>query len=284
MTNKYNISDWCNEDEAVAIQLLKDNYSSCMYILGNLINLGPSLTAHPNSGNFKIIKNNDKIIGVYYLARRGNILIVCDLDNEISEVILQHCLMENIPIKGVLAEWKTANFLWEFLLEKKIIKTCSYKSKEVLYQLEPLTNLEKSSEVHLLRESDYSQWQEIQRAFNTEEGLANDLSDEELQKNFLEIVSGKEAWGYFQNNQIISTSALSARAFDIGQIGGVYTLPEFRKQGYSKATIINMLNDCSVEHALGRMILFTGEKNIASQRLYESLGFLKVGHYGMFFE
>jgi predicted GNAT family acetyltransferase len=80
----------------------------------------------------------------------------------------------------------------------------------------------------------------------------------------------------------VATAALNARALDIGQVGGVYTAPDLRGQGLSKAVMRVLLRDSAELHGIRKMILFTGEKNIPAQKVYEGLGFERIGQFGIF--
>jgi RimJ/RimL family protein N-acetyltransferase len=44
-----------------------------------------------------------------------------------------------------------------------------------------------------------------------------------------------------------------------------------------------LLKDASLHLGLRKLILFTGEHNEAARRLYESIGFFKIGYFGLLF-
>ena len=69
----------------------------------------------------------------------------------------------------------------------------------------------------------------------------------------------------------------------MGQIGGVFTLPENRRKGYSKLCMKQLIIDSRNIHQLNILILFTKEDNVAAQGLYESLGFEHIGYFGLIF-
>lgn len=64
------------------------------------------------------------------------------------------------------------------------------------------------------------------------------------------------------------------------QVGGVYTPPEFRNQGYARSVVAGSLLEAR-EKGVGRAILFTGTEMNAAKRCYESLGFTPAGDYGL---
>ena len=46
-----------------------------MFLLGNYETYGSRLTAHANSGDFHTLTKDGRIVAVYCLARRGNLLV-----------------------------------------------------------------------------------------------------------------------------------------------------------------------------------------------------------------
>jgi ribosomal protein S18 acetylase RimI-like enzyme len=62
------------------------------------------------------------------------------------------------------------------------------------------------------------------------------------------------------------------------QIGGVYTPPALRGQGYARAVVAASLLAARSQGA-HLATLFTGVQNLAAQRAYEALGFQVVGDY-----
>lgn len=78
----------------------------------------------------------------------------------------------------------------------------------------------------------------------------------------------------------VAYTAFNATLPDVVQVGGVYTPPDRRAQGYARCAVAGSL---LVARARGvsRGILFTGEANVAAQKAYRSLGFREVGDYGI---
>jgi predicted GNAT family acetyltransferase len=277
------VHDWSPEQEEKALQFLKSRFATSMFLLGNLADQGPTLNSQPNSGNFKVIRKGPKVVGVFSLTRRGNLILNTEAGDSVSELILSQCLKEPIELKGVIGEWNCASSFWNYIQHKKVLSTCSFNSKELLFQLDQIPNCGANAQVRLLEDVDFDQWLPIRKAYTMEEGLKVDLTDEQLRTTFLRYSKLKEFWGYFEGEMLVATAALNAKAMDIGQVGGVYTKPEFRRRGISKLIMRQMLSDCVRIHGIKKMILFTGEKNFAAQKVYLSLGFKQVGHFGIIF-
>lgn len=62
------------------------------------------------------------------------------------------------------------------------------------------------------------------------------------------------------------------------QVGGVYTPPERRGQGFARAAVAGSLLDAA-SRGVERGVLFTGPENVPARRAYEALGFEHIGSY-----
>jgi RimJ/RimL family protein N-acetyltransferase len=194
--------------------------------------------------------------------------------------------LEKSSIKGVLGPWHAAAALWDRLRDRNLVNQESFRSKQILYRLGHLEQFAQShdSSVRYLARADFKQWRPLRESFLSEEGLQLELSDVQLKHSYDDFVSRKLLWGLFDSEQrLVAMAGLNSKALNIGQIGGVYTVQSRRRQGLSSRTLLSMMADCYNELGIGRMILFTAEDNTGAQRLYESLGFLRVGHFGMIF-
>lgn len=261
---------------------LEARYATSMFLLGNLSDRGPALTEHSNSGNYKILRKGNETVGVFCLTRRGNLLLTVDPNMNVNEAIWDACAAEEIELKGVLGELGSAASFRDFASAHGMLRECSFSSEEILYQLDPLPIYPRDLRVRLLRAEDFTQWLPIRRAYQLEEGVKLDLSAEQLKEIFLRYSGMKEYWGLFQGERLVATAALNARALDIGQVGGVYTVPDLRGKGLCKAVMRVMLRDSAELHGIQRMILFTAEKNFPAQKVYEGLGFERIGRFGIF--
>lgn len=132
---------------------------TAVFLLGSLNEHGPSATQHLNSGNFKLIRQNKKIICVFCLTRRGNLLVQPELFDPLFEPILESCNEESISIRGFIGDWEFARSFWEFLKNRNVIKKETFYSKEVNYIL-TLNEWQKpeTKQVRLLSIEDYPKW------------------------------------------------------------------------------------------------------------------------------
>ena len=266
---------WNPHLEARALAFLQERYASSLFLLSNFAGFGPSLGENPNSGNFRVVLDGERVVAVFVLTRRGNLLV----SGEAHPLILADAREDGLPIRGVIGGWEIASAVWAELGSE----TCSFSSREHLYQLGGLPPAGSDPHVRFLTCADYPAWRPFRRAYLAEEGLSNDLPEDQLREGFEKYARAREHWGYFEGDRLVSIASLNAVAMGIGQVGGVYTEPSRRGKGLSSATMLQMLRDCGSVHSLEKMLLFTGEKNFAAQKVYERLGFQRIGWFGLFF-
>lgn len=263
---------------------LKQHENSTLFLLGNYKNHGVVLTDSPYSGNFKVIRSNENIVGVLSLTRKGNLLIESTVNEPIFEKVLEACLEEPIPLKGLVGNWSFCGPFFQFIQKHNIIERMLFNSKEILYSLDLFNaTVSKQPNVRFLKEEDFATWMPHRRDYHIGEGLPLTLSDKELFEQFAYKVREKIIWGYFLDDALVSMADLNAKALDLGQVGGVYTVPAFRGRGYSKSVMRQILCDAKELHGIRKLIIFTGERNFAAQNVYRSLGVGEVGNFALLF-
>lgn len=268
-----------NSHEAIAY--LKKHENSSLFLLGNAETHGWNLADSPYSGNYKLMRKGSKVAGVFCLYRCGSLMV--QSDERDFDLILDACRGEKIPIKGCLGEWEYSASLWSHLQSRKWIAAETFRSKEVLHILELAGWQEQTSQARLLQEADYPIWKELRVAYVAEMKFPTHLTEEQMRSMFLSKVAAKTVWGVFSGKQLAAIGDLNAKALDLGQVGGVYTAPAFRKQGMAKSLMQRLVTDAKELHAIRKLIIFTGENNAAARRLYRSLGAQEAGRYALLF-
>jgi predicted GNAT family acetyltransferase len=273
-----------NKDQAFA---LLDTYrESSLFLLGNFKTYGPVLTDHLNSGNFKYLVDGETVLAVWCLTRRGNVLVQSDRQADYSVIICDDLETEPLIPSGAIGPFGVADQLWKTLTTRNTHLVAKFNSKEILYNLTlsddtlPGKNHEQY-EARFLCNSDFEQWNIIDRAYVREMELVDQIDDHHQKQMFLEQVSKNYIWGLFDGSKLISTTCFNTRYETIGQVGGVYTLPDHRGRGLSKICVQQQITDARIYHHLDQLILFTGDDNAPARRVYESLGFQQIGFFGL---
>lgn len=100
------------------------------------------------------------------------------------------------------------------------------------------------------------------------------------QENIQRLIALDHLWVATVDDEPVAMSAINARLPEMVQVGGVYTPKEFRGRGYANVVVGGSLRDCRNEGAQ-TAILFTEVRNTSAKRVYASLGFKRVGDYGL---
>lgn len=284
LTMKYQIKPFSSELQQSMLMFLKRHEEKTLFLQSNFYNFGPKLTKAPHSGNFKLIYQEEQIVGVFCLSRMGSLLIESEVEEPIFASVLSSCREEPIPIKGLIGRWELCHKLWQYFLEKQVILETTFEEKDFLYSIDlSKTNFTPHYQVQSLFPEHFEAWKLLRCAFAKEMGFPTEHSDEEWKEIYLRKVADKILWGCFLEGQLVSIADLNAKAGDLGQLGGVYTLPEHRQKGLSRAVMQQVLCDAKKKLGLRKLVIFTGKNNLSARNLYESLGGIHIGFYALFF-
>ncbi len=266
---------------------LEAHVDTSLFLLSNLAIFGPRLTDHGNSGNYRLVEEAGRVVAVFCLTRRGNLLVQAAGRADLAESILESCESETIEVCGVAGEWPTAAALWELLQADPRFEP-TLGSRDVLYRL-PLaesaevtrTTVPSDVVVRALDASDYQQWERLNSAYCAEVNLPLPVLDDAHETEFARRARAKWWWGAFAGRQLAAIVGLNAAYGVVGQVGGVYARPADRKKGLARAAMELLIEESREHHRFAKLILFTGEENQSARRLYESLGFELTGAFGL---
>jgi predicted GNAT family acetyltransferase len=266
---------------------LEAHIETSLFLLSNLAIYGPHLGESWFSGNYHLVEQDGRIVAVFCLTRRGNLLVQAGGRTDLADSILETCESEPIEVCGVVGEWAVAEVLWDLLLADPRFEP-SQGSKDVLYSVSlahmvrtPATARPAGLTVRALDPSDFEQWERLNTAYLAELNLPLPAIDEAHEAEFARRTRARWWWGAFVGPQLAATVALNAAYGAVGQVGGVYTRPVDRKKGFGRAAMWQLMEECRAHHRFEKLILFTGEDNEAARRLYESLGFQAAGAFGL---
>ncbi len=275
-----------------AHRFLREHAADTLFLQGNLLDIGTRLTDQPNSGNFRVLRetNSDKIVQVFTLTRRGNLLLSPGPRDPEALAWFAAAVAEEAPeihVRGALGEWEITRAVWMHLASLgKVTREPAFSSQEILYELYPLpvAPTHADARARLLTSADFEKWEPLRLAFWKEEGIPNDTTPEGRRAVFGKTCALSRIWGVFEGEELVSTALLNAVAGTSAQVGGVYTLPDRRGEGCALAVMRKLLSDCQERLGIERVILTTGRANVPAQGLYEKLHFRSVGRFGIFLE
>ncbi len=277
------IQDVTDNDLQRVRAFLEANLDSSLFLLSNLAMCGPRAGDHPNSGNFRLAEDAGRVVAVFCLTRRGNLLVQAAGRADLAEDILGACDGDPFEVTGIVGEWLTAHTLWNLLCVDPRFEP-SHSEKDLLYS-RALTDNDlsgHSDSVRFLRPEDFEDWEPLNTAYFAELNHSWQATMQQRKEEFESRARARRWWGAFDGERLVAIAALNAVYGHLGQVGGVYSRPEDRRQGLSRAVMRSVLADSRRHHRFDRLVLFTGEDNAAARRLYESLGFEAGSAFGIF--
>jgi predicted GNAT family acetyltransferase len=164
------------------------------------------------------------------------------------------------------------------------LKPSRLTEKEGLYALD-VSSLLRPAGLQTLRarhtrDADLALCSQWRIAYLHETGLAASGADvSEQARSVVALAHGQDNSFVLEDPKqaLVAYSAFNARLPDMVQIGGVWTPPHLRGQGYARCIVAGSLLVAQPKRA----ILFTPDSNAPAIRAYLSLGFRRVGDYGL---
>jgi ribosomal protein S18 acetylase RimI-like enzyme len=88
----------------------------------------------------------------------------------------------------------------------------------------------------------------------------------------ISLIERRWSWVWMRGREVVFKAELSAWTPDVVQIQGVYTAPQFRRQGIARAGLAAVCEQ--IFAGVPRCSLYVNQYNVIAQRVYERLGFL----------
>lgn len=279
------VVNWGKQLEQQAYELLNRHEETSMFLLSNLKIYGPKLTEASYSANFKYLVKDNQVVAVFALTKIGNLLIQTDRKVDYSAIIVDECLKEPISFSGIVGEWGLAKQILDYAKNKIPSFNKVLSKKSILFELvlSDLSHIDTNFNIRYLESSDYAEWNRLNKDLLSEQDLNQNEDESDKYQRFLENTKQKYLFGLFVDNKLVSTASFVSCVGKIGQIGDVFTIPEMRKRGLAKKLVYQLILDGKINKHLEKVILFTGEDNYAAIRLYENIGFKRIGYFGLFF-
>jgi predicted GNAT family acetyltransferase len=264
---------------------LEAHIETSLFLLSNLRAFGPRAGASPYSGDVRALVEAGEIRAVWCLTRGGHLLVQTGGRAETVAQIDRDVVASEATVRGVLGEWPGASAVWRELCDRHVV-TPTQVSREVLYRLGlPPASMPAPPEAYRIRTltaGDHAVWEPLALAFLREQHLPESPIPDR-RSAFERSAAQGHWWGAWDADELVSIASFNAFYRSTAQVGGVFTCPERRRQGFSRAVMQVLIREGVTVHGLDRLILFTGEEAVAARALYESLGFEAIGAFGLFF-
>lgn len=102
----------------------------------------------------------------------------------------------------------------------------------------------------------------------------------QAKEEILRFTQDNHNWVLLCEDKPVAYAAFNAVTADMVQIGGVWTPPLLRSNGFARYCVAGALQ-AAHENGKRRAVLFTGRSNWPALRAYVSLGFKEVGDYSL---
>ena len=253
-----------------------------MFLIGNMRVSGLTYDGNPYTGHYVAAFTDDDIVGVAAHYWNGILILQAPAHPE----TLCHATLQASarPLKGLIGPHEQVNVARAALQLEGI--TCQMDSKEKLYSLaldelivpEALRSGKVTGRYIETRDIDtLTRW----RVAYAVQALGAEVTGElwEKERATIErVIDAGNSWILEAQGVPVATSGFNSSLEEAVQIGGVWTPPELRSQGYARCVVAQSLLDARAGGAK-KAILFTDEDNIPAQKAYTALGFRHIDDY-----
>jgi aminoglycoside 6'-N-acetyltransferase I len=272
-----------NRDEAETF--VRQHESYCVNLLDSYLSHGAKLGDSPYSGNFKLLRNElGEIAAVFALLRRKwLVLFATEMSDELCSTIQRENLREEIPLVGIAGKLSCVSPLWNYLKDNAYIHPPYQDQPEACFlaDLRELS-LQPQNNVRFLNEEDLDMWLPLRQAALVELNVSHLFTAEQLTTRYRSLVPKLWLWGVFASENLVGIAQLNGRSFTIGQLGGIYILPSYRRLGLAKALVQQVALDLRETHCLEKIMGFTPMDNAHAQALYKGMGAQQLDDYALF--
>lgn len=217
-----------------------------------------------------------KLMGIFCFTNMGS--FICHYDNNkiLNKIVLFKAVKKYKP-KYMFGMKKMVTPIWRRL--EKIFKwyeydECNYMTlnKKNFYDYSTDKEIINAKEYDFSKSIDFLI--EVEKAFNRKPKTVNEL------KNSVYERTGEEEYLYLlDKGKIVSQGVIKTTTSKINQIEGVYTLPEYRGNGYAKAVVSKLSKDIIDRDKQPALIV--SKSNEAAKKAYIDLGFEYYDDYIM---
>lgn len=230
-------------------------------------------------------KRKKEFIGILLLAAHG-VLFHCfcsKIPDSISEYIKNKFLKDTAPI-SVMGEANVSILLESIIKESLHLNPVRFENYKLLVmQNKPLKsgpfckkacdNLNSTLQFLKPPIEDAETLCPMEIEYNESEVLAKGVkaSPELCLKLLKKRINNSALYAVKKDGKYIAKAGINASGFNWNQIGGVFTIPEYRNKGIGAANVLMLINDC--RQYKKRCALFVKIKNSAARQMYKKIGF-----------
>ena len=197
--------------------------------------------------------------------------------------LLTSCGLPKKPVRCISGEKTGAEVLCQsinLINKKDPLQTNLYKMMKFSSKTEvPSQILFNGDEIIRCTEKDMELLSPLQKGFIKEEIAlpGHKVTDAEVSIMLRQILKNQLCFALLSNGEAVAKANTNAIGFNCVQLGGVYTSPLYRRNGYAAALVSELCQRAS--RASRTPVLFVKETNTPAHTLYQKLGFTECGRY-----
>ena len=226
-----------------------------------------------------------EFIGILFLAAHG-VLLHCftkEITDDIAKYIKNNFLKHTNPL-SVMGEKNISIYLEQLINESlslvparfenyKLLTLKTKPSAPNLFCKRASDNLNAKLEFIKPQIEDAELLCPMEIEYNESEVLAPGVkaSHESCLKLLKKRINNHALYTVKKEGKYIAKAGINALGFNWNQIGGVFTIPEYRNSGVGAANMMVLTNDCFQYKK--KCALFVKIKNPAARQMYKKIGF-----------
>lgn len=226
-----------------------------------------------------------EFIGILFLAAHG-VLLHCftkEITDDISEYIKRDFLKHTSPL-SVMGEKNISIYLEQLINESlslvparfenyKLLTLKTKPSAPNLFCKRASDNLNTKLEFIKPQIEDAELLCPMEIEYNESEVLAPGVkaSHESCLRLLKKRINNHALYAVKKEGKYIAKAGINALGFRWNQIGGVFTIPQYRNKGVGAANMMMLINDCFQYKK--KCALFVKIKNPAARQMYKKIGF-----------
>lgn len=191
------------------------------------------------------------------------------------------------PVRCISGEANSTDYLIKFfpnpkqLYPYKMMKWTNSPNKVISTDSTAVTTLSGGEEIIRCTEHDMDFLHSLQKDYMKDEVAVpgRTLTDAEVDITLRQILKNQICLAMTVDGDIVAKANTNAIGINKVQIGGVYTHPLYRRNGYAGTLIQALCNRAT--RAQKQPVLFVKEKNKPALSLYQKLGFEECGRYAI---
>jgi RimJ/RimL family protein N-acetyltransferase len=272
------------DDRATLDAFLLEHADSSLFLRSNLLAAGIVDEGRPLQATYAGAFEDDALVGVAAHCWNGNMLV--QAPRRLDEVVRAAVTLSGRTVHGVVGPWAQVCAVRGAL--GLADRPAAFESRDELFALaladlvRPRVLEEPDVRCRTTRDDDMDlivRWR-VAYAIETLHAKPGDPMYDDARADMERHHAAGAAFLLERGGRPVSLTTFNARLPDVVQIGGVFTPPELRGRGHARAVVAGQLLAVGGS-GVQRAVLFTGLDNLPAQRAYTSIGFRRIGDYGL---